>query len=342
MTLLWSSTTMTSRRYILLVVSVAVFVGRAAAQSCVCVDRAIPVYIYAKHPGPALVLKPADFKVSVRGIPIAVTEATAYRGPLRIVILIDASRSMTEEGKLTFALAFARDLISVSPPQTSLALLTFSDRIEDTVPFGRSRADLLAEIDNLQSTNWAGKKGLRRTAIWDSLQCALALLQKPRLGDAVCLATDGVDNASHSSKSSVRIRLESAGVRLYTVVFVPNTEYRGLTAEEVDAPSEMRALADATGGAFAMFMPRQFLGRVWPVARAVPILDSDEASLSDVARTFYGELSSFVELEVRLPSPLVKPRALKLEMVDASGRKEKDLQAVYPHQLAPCAPKYVR
>lgn len=331
-------TAMSSARYILLIALVACFVRRAPAASGACLDRAIPVYVYTKQPGPVQVLKPKNFKASVRGMPIAVTDATDYRGPLRVLILIDASGSMTQDGKLNFGLVFARDLISLASPETLLALLTFSDSIEDTVPFGRGRAALLAEIGKLQDTDWAHMKGVRRTAIWDSLQTALALLKKPRLGDSIFVVTDGVDNASHSRESSVRARVESAGVRVYAVVFTPNLAYRGRTPEEASGPSEMRTLTAATGGGWMRYVPEQ-LGSNGPrFGMPVPIVASDRVSLMDAATLFYGEISDFVKLDVRMPGPLVKPRRLKLEMVDASGRKDKDLQVIYPRQLAPCAP----
>lgn len=333
---------MSSVRYILLVGLVASFVGRASAQSGSCLDRAIPAYVFAKRERAVAAPRTAGFKASVNGKRIVVIHATYNDRPRRIVILIDVSGSMSEPGKLKYGLVFARDLISLASPQTPLALLTFSDRIEDVVPFGRGRAAVLAEVDKLQGTDWASVKGVRRTAIRDSLLSALALFKKPALGDAICVITDGGDNASHASKSKVETLLESDGVRVYVVATTVDLNSRGLTPEEVGGPSEMDGLADATGGASVVFAPKQIRNHTRPAGEPIPILSSDREYLLNAAQAFYVQISSSIKLDLRLPRPLLKASKLKLEVVDASGRRNKDLLVIYPHRLAPCTPGETR
>ena len=126
------------------VASVAVlFAGlatQAPAQTDPCLDRKIPVNVYANGGGAVTSLAAGDFKASINRKPILVTAASYDRGPLRIVILIDVSGSMTGTGRLKWSVEFAQDLISAAPSQESLALLTFSNRIGATVAFGQSRA----------------------------------------------------------------------------------------------------------------------------------------------------------------------------------------------------------
>lgn len=283
---------MLSARYIVLAVLAVGFVSRTPAQSNPCLSRTIPAHVYTKRGEVVKTLKAANFRASVRGKPIVVTDATYNRGPRRIVILIDVSGSMTERGKLNFGLVFARDLISLASPQTSLALMTFTDRIEDVVPFDRDRATLLAEIDKLQNTNWARLKGTRRTALEGSLLSALGLLRKPGLGDAICVVTDGGEDASHSRKFKVNALLESAGVRVYTFLTAWYSNPRAAASVVAEARSELQDLAATTGGAFVVFVPVQVRNNAWPVGPPVPILDGDRKYLLGAAQVFYGEISA--------------------------------------------------
>lgn len=326
-------------RYILIAVLVVGFLTQVPAQTDPCLDRTIPANVYAKGGDAVTNLAAANFKASIKGKPILVTAASYDRGPRRIVILIDVSGSMTERGRLKWGLEFAQDLISSAPSQDSLALLTFSNQIENPVALGQSRTDLLAEIDKLQHTDWDRVKGVRKTAMEDALVNALALLKTARVGDAICLVTDGGENASQSRKSRVEALLELAGVRVYAILPTWHIGSRTLSPEEAEGPSELRDLASATGGALLLFVPGQVRNLSMPTAGpGVAVSDSDREELTRASQVFHREIFSFNMLNVRLPEPLAKPRAWNLDVVDASGRRNEEVQVLYPHRLAPCIP----
>jgi len=64
--------------------------------------------------------------------------------------------------------------------------------------------------------------------------------------------------------------------------------------------------------------------------------DSDKEELTRAAQGFHRDILSFTKLNVRLPEPLAKPHDWNLDVIDASGQRNKHLQVVYPHSLAPC------
>lgn len=265
-----------------------------------------------------------------------VTAATYDRGPRRIVILVDVSGSMTGTGTLKWGREFTQDLISSAPSQDSLALLTFSSQTEEVVAFGQGRTALLEEIDKLQRTDWGRVKGTGRTAMRDALLSALTVLKTPKVGDAICLVTDGGENASQSRKSRVEALLESAGVRVYAILLTWDTGSRALTAEEALGPSELRDLTSATDGALLLFVPGQVRNLSMPTTPPFGVSDSDRKELAAASEIFLHEISIFDVLNVRLPERLAKPRDWNLDVVDASGRRNKDVQVLYPHRLAPC------
>ena len=287
---------------------------QVSAETDPCLD--LPANVYTERGDAVTVLYTAtNFKASVAGKPIQVAAATYDSGPRRIVIVLDVSGSMTESGRLKWGLKFAQDLISLASSQESLAILTFSNRIEDTIAFGQSRTALLAEVDKLQDTNWGRVKGVRKTALEDALVSALAVLKTPSVGDAICLVTDGGENASQSNKSRDEALLESAGVRVYTFLPTWDRGSRTVSPEEAQGPSGLRGLAVATGGTLLLFVPGQARGLSMPATPYV-VSDSDKEELTRAAQGFHRDILSFAKLNVRLPEPLAKPRDWNLDVID--------------------------
>ena len=313
-------------------------VTQAPAQADSCLDRTIPVDVYTERGEAFGPLTAANFQASIGGKPIQVTSATLDSGPRQVLILIDVSGSMIEGGRLNWGLEFVRDLISFAPPQDSLALLTFSNQIEDTLSFGQSRSTLLAEVEKLQRPDLGRVKGVHRTALEDALNSALALQRTPSVGDAFCLVSDGGENASQSHQSRVEALLESAGVRVYPFLPTWHIANRTVTPEEYLGPSVLRDLANATGGTLLMFVPGQARMMSLPPDGYLKVTQSDKEDLASAAQSFHRAVSSFNKLDLKLPEPIAKSYPWKLDVVDASGQRNKHVILVYPQRLAPCTP----
>ncbi|HMD86616.1 MAG TPA: vWA domain-containing protein [Terriglobia bacterium] len=317
-------------QHILRFVFVIGCVTQVTAQTDPCLDRTIPVNVYTERGEPFTPLTAASLQASVGGKPIRVTSLTLDTGPRRMVVLLDVSGSMTVAGNLKCALEFTHDLISLTPLRDSLALLTFNDRIKDVVAFGQSQDTLLADVNKLQDADW----GHGKTAIIDALGTALAMMKSPRVGDAICLVSDGGDNASQSNRSRVKALLESSAIRLYA--FLPALQYSPSRTSEDDISSQLHGLASATGGDFRMFGPGREGSFSDPFPRSYAGIGGDRKEITLAARRFHDEFFSFEKLTVRLPEPLAKPHEWKLDVVDASGQRIKHLQVFYPQRLAPC------
>jgi len=75
-----------------------------------------------------------------------------------------------------------------------------------------------------------------------------------------------------------------------------------------------------------------------PTFAPVAVSDSDRDELARASQAFLREISSFNMLNVKPPEPLAKARDWNLDVVDASGRRDKEVEVVYPHRLPPCIP----
>jgi hypothetical protein len=55
-----------------------------------------------------------------------------------------------------------------------------------------------------------------------------------------------------------------------------------------------------------------------------------------LVRQLHAPAREYYRLEVELPAETEKPRDWKLDMVDAQGKRRKDVGVVYPQKLGPC------
>lgn len=312
--------------------------GQVAAQTEPCLDRTIPVNVYSEKGQAILGLTAPNFRASLQGRPIHVTAAAYDRGPRRIVILLDVSGSMHEFGWLPFGLNVAEDLASLAPPQASVALLTFDARTEDRMGFSSPSTRLVDEIQTLQRTAWSDQGSSHKTALWDAIAEGLSSLEPARVGDAIYVISDGGENASQTDQAQIEAAVASAGVRLYGLIPVDIEGSRNRTVEEANGPSVLWNLAVRSGGTLVKYVPAA--GRPSSFSSVRPLeyrmADTDRQNLTLAAKGFYDQITSFYRLDLRLPDPVDKPRKLRLDVVDASGRREKNLQVIYPQQLAPC------
>lgn len=324
-----------SRPVVLLVAIIACRAFCGWAQISPCRDRTVPVNIFDEHGGVVTGLTAANFRASMGRTALSITDASYDMGPRGIALLVDVSGSMTTRSSLFPSAEFARDFVASAIPQDSIALLTFSGKLLDSVPFGTDRSTLLEEIQKLQDTPWGKTPGPRRTALYDALAAALALFRPQQIGDAICLVSDGGENASTLSGAHIQRLLESSGAKLYA--FGPREpEGRGRSAES-SGPADIQRWAQASGGDWVIFDSDELGYYRYEGPVRGRLLDSDREKISRVAKSFYGEISSFERVTLRPPEPLAKPAKWKLEVVDSTGASMKHVQVVYPHYLVPCA-----
>jgi Ca-activated chloride channel homolog len=163
------------------------------------------------------------------------------RKPANIMLVLDTSGSMSEEGKLDSAKRGLRVFLSQLSPNDRVGLISFNDQIfynQSIDPFSQDRARLLGQIGQL----FPGGE----TAVYDATEAGLKAIQglhDPTRINAVVVLTDGEDNQSHqtatelANKLQQQARSEGLTVRVYTIAY-------GAEANR----GELQQIAGASGG----------------------------------------------------------------------------------------------
>jgi len=163
------------------------------------------------------------------------------RKPANIMLVLDTSGSMSEEGKLDSAKRGLRVFLGQLSPNDRVGLISFNDQIfynQRVDPFSQDRARLLGQINQL----FPGGE----TAVYDASEAGLKAIQQlhdPTRINAVVVLTDGEDNQSHqtatelASKLQQQARSEGLTVRVYTIAY-------GSEANR----AELERIAAASGG----------------------------------------------------------------------------------------------
>jgi Ca-activated chloride channel family protein len=163
------------------------------------------------------------------------------RKPANIMLVLDTSGSMSEEGKLDMAKRGLKVFLSQLSPNDRVGLTSFNDQIflnQPVDPFSQDRARLLGQINSL----FPGGE----TAVYDATQSGVQAIQHlhdPTRINAVVVLTDGEDNQSHQTatelarKLQAQARSEGLTVRVYTIAY-------GAEANR----AELSEIAAASGG----------------------------------------------------------------------------------------------
>lgn len=302
----------------------------APAQETPCLKRTVMANVIANTGNLVSGLKASSFRAQFRGQPVKILSADLDTQPRRIVLLLDASGSMTapEQGRWKIALSATKDAVEKLSPQDSVALLVFGSKIDVNIDFGQTRQVILQRLSELEPGEKAIPKGQRRTALWDALLEGLKLLGSPQRGDVLYAVTDGGDNASSAHPKEVKRALLAAGVRLF--VFLPLL-LSAITPEEIEGPNTLLTLTSDTGG---ILLP----DRVSPPPSRITSGQEplSPAELRTALDSVYSAINSFYRLQIELPRPVDKLREWKLELAPLPRKTKQQAELVYPRELLPC------
>ncbi|HEY4378418.1 MAG TPA: type II secretion system F family protein [Acidimicrobiales bacterium] len=132
--------------------------------------------------------------------------------PLGVVLAVDLSGSMGDDGSLSAAKAGLSQLVAGLRPNDKVAVLGFDGDVTVTQPLTTDHAAATAAIEALA----APRNG--QTALYDALRKSASLLQAdPTLEPNVVLVSDGPDDSSTATVSGARTALEDSGAALFTV-----------------------------------------------------------------------------------------------------------------------------
>jgi Ca-activated chloride channel homolog len=182
-------------------------------------------------------LQQSDFSVQDNGKPRPVRYISNIDEPASLVIVLDASASMSN--KIDEARAAVRELSKSSNAQDEFALVTVSTAPYVALHFDESADDLHSVIDHVQPQG--------STALWDGMYLGI---QELRLAHhrrrAIIVVSDGGDNHSRHTQPEVKSVLEEANAEMYVIGIFDSPLVH--TFDERLGQSHLDELASVSGG----------------------------------------------------------------------------------------------
>jgi hypothetical protein len=317
----------TVRRYmpLILLLVVAANSDSVLAQEDACLHRTLAVNVLDDNDALIAGLAAGDFKASLGKQPITIVSAKPNAVPPRVVIVLDASRSMIEN-KLDwdYDLRAARTMLRDLPKDASVGLALFSAKIELNIPPTQDRQKLVAELNRLATGERAFPKGSRRTALWDALNAVASDFDPPRVGDSIYVITDAGDNVSVIHAGALKKTLLEKGIRLFALSL--QMEFSGPPTDSSPGGRDLKDLINSTGGAGVSVNDDPLV----PTSGTA----HDPIQLGILLAAQIRQVFAYYEVEVELLTQFDKPRDWKLEAALANKRHAR---VIYPGVLLPCA-----
>jgi hypothetical protein len=296
--------------------------------------RSVVVNVLDVHGNAVRDLAKENFRMRVNGMPVEVLDARYSIAPRRIVILLDISGSMAGSAKWRIAREAVDDLLTATPTDVPIAMLTFASNVHDTFDFFESRG-LIA--------NWLSKgpgqqpnlKLAARTALFDAILGGLKFLTPVQPGDTLYVITDAGDNASEATLVQTKKALLNAGVQLFAFLFdvplpAPDDDPVAVTQEQAEQVPFKDMVDDSGGSLFTI------AGRRLNRASADFEYTYDEENrtkLNLYTKELDAQVNGFWTLELAEPSSNKESR-MNVTVVDHKGKPRKDVRVTYSRMLS--------
>lgn len=203
----------------------------------------VRVYVSVLDPGgtPVQGLQAGDFQVFEDNRPAPILEFLGGKGgPITVVLVLDRSGSMAEQGKLHSAREAAKTFLRLLRPGDQVAVVVFSERPDVLSSLTSDTATLSALLDQVGSGGG--------TAHYDGVVEALRLLRSAVGRRAVISLTDGMDNSSRNRLETVLTMAIDDSVPVYTIGLGFKGVFGGLAAGIDERP--LQRLAAESGGQY--------------------------------------------------------------------------------------------
>jgi len=153
--------------------------------------------------------------------------------PVGVVLVIDTSGSMNQNGKLDAAKAAATQFVNSKQPNDQIALVSFNSEPRVLVNFTSDPTALLNGINGLAATG--------ETALWDAVTTGVGLFANaPNLQPNMLVLSDGKDTVSKATFDQAKSAAIGAHATVYAV---------GLSGGDFDG-SALQDLASSTQGQY--------------------------------------------------------------------------------------------
>jgi tight adherence protein B len=160
---------------------------------------------------------------------VRVRPLSETQSPVGVVLVIDTSGSMRDQGRIEAAKAAADTFIAGRGPTEQIAVVAFSDQPRVVHPFS-------ADNGAAEAINGLAPSG--GTALWDAVRLAAGMFSGQDVQPNIVVLSDGADSASTGGADAARSAALGAHAVVHTVAF-------GSTALD---GAGLASLAQATGG----------------------------------------------------------------------------------------------
>jgi VWFA-related protein len=222
--------------------------------------------------------------------------------PVAVVLVMDCSGSMEEDGKLEGAKAAARSFVSnLQDGRDQAGLIPFASVVETAFPLqlidASSRATLEVLIDGLRP--------LDRTAYYDAVYQAVLELKGASGRRVVVALTDGLDNESVHPLEETTQHAQREGVQLHTISLGGEADESGLERMARDTGGEFHRAPTASELVELYEGIAQGLQEEYALTYTSPNPDWQEAAraIEVVTRVGGREVAGQIELAVS-PTPV--------------------------------------
>jgi len=172
----------------------------------------IPFTVLGDHGRPITDLRSAEVNLTVDGEPVRSDMfEKSQNAPVSFTILLDGSGSMALAGKMNSAFAAIGALIGHRRPGDDFALYVFAEsQAVEVAPFTENPLEITRALAKITPYG--------KTAFFDALA---TMPERSKLGRnpsrAIILLSDGIDNASSLTRSSLAQQLQGISVPIYSL-----------------------------------------------------------------------------------------------------------------------------
>lgn len=155
-------------------------------------------------------LTAADFQLSENGEKQVVTTVIRERRPVSLCLIIDSSGSMGLGNRRELAVLAVDRIVSMLQPDDEIALVFFAQQVEERLPWTR--------VGAIKSIDWSGWRPYGGSPVNDGMRLGFRLMegaQHQRQG--IVLITDGFENASRESTSSIVKTRRQSEITIYGI-----------------------------------------------------------------------------------------------------------------------------
>ena len=322
-------------RTLLVSFSAAVFWVQALfSQEPGCTERKLPVYFRDAQHLPISDISVADLEAKVQGRPVKIVSLAPDLRPGRLVLILDISGTMSgrvaKPSLWDLELSLASHFFESNRRKATIALLSFNDEIHDVIGFSEGNAAVGERLRQLMRDGSYGETQVKgKTALRDAILQGIQLLDHPSSADAICVLTDGGDNASRKSVSDLEKRLAFTSVRLFSMLLYWRSR-PGSSAppEAINGPAELVEITHKSGG--EILTAAQWNGK------SVALSAGSKVSPAEMLNRLYQAITQRSLLEVELPAPISKNQRWELKLSSTAQHRWKNATITYPDTLISC------